>query len=222
VYVGVDGCPGGWVAVAVGDAGFLDAARFDDFGSLLAAFDDAKVIGVDIPIGLVDAPLREADRAARAFLSGQASSVFNAPVRSALAAGSYDEAKRVCAAVSGKGLSRQSFALLGKIRQVDAHAGDARLHEVHPEVSFRLMHGGRIAHGKKTWGGLQTRLALLRAESIELPAALGSADAVGVDDVVDAAAAAWSARRIAAGTATRLPESGAQCDPSGRPIAIWG
>ena len=41
-----------------------------------------------------------------------------------------------------------------------------------------------------------------------------------IDDVLDAAAAAWSARRIAAGEAISLPAH-PPVDTRGRPIAIW-
>ncbi len=84
------------------------------------------------------------------------------------------------------------------------------------------MNEGRLPHGKKTWGGLQARLGLLRGQGIELPAVLGEADNVGIDDVVDAAAAAWSARRIARGHARSFPDPVVQRDPKGRMIAIWG
>jgi predicted RNase H-like nuclease len=222
VFVGVDGYAKGWVAVVINTRRFVRADCFADFADLLAAYPKAKVIGVDMPIGLVDAPYRMADGAARDFLKGQASSVFNAPVRAALAASTYEAANRMSVKISNKGLSKQSYALFAKIREVDAHTKDARIHEVHPEVSFRLMHGDRLAHGKKTWGGLQSRLALLQRHGIELAESLGDADVVGIDDVVDAAAAAWSARRIAKGKARSFPEQRTQRDVSGREIAIWG
>ncbi len=222
MFVGVDGCPKGWVSVSLDEAGYTGAGLFADFAELVAAHRSARVIAVDIPIGLVDGPGRAADQAARVFLKGNASSVFNSPVRSALAAPSYEEAKAISVEVSGKGLSKQSYALFEKIREVDAWAGDERVFEVHPEVSFRVMNGGdRIPHSKKTWGGLAARLEMLRAQGIELPGSLGDADAVGTDDVVDAAAAAWSARRIVAGVARSFPPAMEQRDRSGRGIAIW-
>jgi predicted RNase H-like nuclease len=75
--------------------------------------------------------------------------------------------------------------------------------------------------GKKSWGGLQARLQRLAEQNVHLPADLGDASVVGIDDVVDAAAAAWSARRIALGLAQTFPASPTQRMPSGRVIAIW-
>jgi predicted RNase H-like nuclease len=92
--------------------------------------------------------------------------------------------------------------------------------EIHPEVSFRVMSDLPLLP-KKTWGGLQARLQRLAEQNIRLPADLGDANAVGIDDVVDAAAAAWSAARIALGSARTFPASPQQRMPSGRVIAIW-
>ncbi|MFI9785911.1 DUF429 domain-containing protein [Kitasatospora sp. NPDC051984] len=64
------------------------------------------------------------------------------------------------------------------------------------------------------------RRSLLSAVGISLPDELGEADPVLTDDVLDAAAAAWSAQRIATGTAACLPEVPEQ-DIGGRPVAIW-
>lgn len=221
MVIGVDGHSSGWIAVAIDDGGFVSARSFETFAALMIGNASATVIAVDIPIGLVDAPVREADRAARAVLVSNSSSVFNAPPRSALSADSYEQAKAATLAICKKGLSRQSYALFEKIREVDAHEVDERVFEVHPEVSFRLMEHPLPLYRKKSWGGLHARLARLAANGIVLPASLGEADVVGIDDVVDAAAAAWSARRIHAGSARTLPQQPTQRSASGRVIAIW-
>lgn len=222
MFIGVDGHPKGWIAVAINSRRFVGAQSFATFAELMEEYAAAKVIGVDMPIGLVNAPAREADTAARGALIGQASSVFNAPPRKALRAKTHAEASAISQQVCDKGLSRQSFALFEKIRQVDAHEHDARLFEVHPEVSFREMNGGQRLSKKKSWAGMHARVALLSAHGITIPTDLGStdADAVPVDDVLDAAVAAWSARRIHQGKARLLPPNSSQRTASGRVIAI--
>lgn len=222
MFVGVDGWKQGWVAIVVNTRRFVEARSFGSFDALMAWAAEAKVVGVDMPIGLVDAPSRFADVEARAFLVGQASSVFNAPPRSALKAKSHAQASEISRRVADKGLSQQSYALFDKIREVDEHEGNARIHEVHPEVGFRIMNGAVALPSKKTWGGMQARLSLLAGEGIVLPASLGEADAVIIDDVIDAAAAAWTARRIGKGKAQRLAGESEQRTGSGRVIAIWG
>jgi len=220
--VGVDGCHKGWVAVAVSERGFERAAFEPSLRAIVDGFADAQAFGVDIPIGLVDGA-RDADADARTFLKGQASSVFSAPPRAALDCESYADALAAARRVTGKGLSKQAFHLFGKIREADALLPDERLFEVHPEIAFRLMHPSEAPAGrKKTWGGLMERLARLRATGIELPPTLGPVDAIGIDDVVDAAGAAWSARRLAMGEARSFPPGATQRDRSGHRIAIYG
>lgn len=220
--VGVDGCREGWVAVAVSDRGFERAIFEPSLRAIVDAFAAAAAFGVDIPIGLVDGP-RDADAAARAFLKGQASSVFSAPPRAALDCASYQDANAAARRVTGKGLSKQSFHLFGKIREADALLPDPRLFEVHPEIAFRLMHPGEAPAGrKKSWGGAMERLARLRGVGIELPSSLGAVDAIGTDDVIDAAGAAWSARRLAMGEGRTFPPKPIQRDRSGHRIAIHG
>jgi len=219
VFVGIDGFRSGWVAIGIGE-GFEAARATSSFAELMEAFADAEAIGVDMPLGLTDDRDREADAAARASLKGQASSVFSAPVRAVLAAADYAEARRLSTQALGKSLSKQAFNIVPKIAEVDAYVTHPRLHEVHPELSFRVLNDGERLLGKKTWGGLHQRLALLRRAGIATPAELGPVARVGIDDVVDAAAAAWSARRVARGEARSFPEAPRQRDRSGRSICI--
>lgn len=173
-----------------------------DFGELT----DAEVLAVDVPIGFGP---READAAARAYLAGAASTVFSTPTRDVLEVPFGP----------GLGVSAQAHALGPRIRHVTRLAEeDSRAHEVHPEVTFRAMNDGRpLQYRKKSAGGALERIELLRRHGIELE--LGPAASAPLDDVLDAAAAAWSAHRIARGAAKTLP------DPpelvAGRRIAIW-
>jgi predicted RNase H-like nuclease len=178
------------------------------------------VIAVDIPIGLPDVSPRLADVEARRFLRGQARTVFSTPSRGALEALSYEAANILSREQSGKGLSKQSYALAKRILEADALVeSDPRVFEVHPEVSFRHL-GGELLASKKSWKGQTRRRRLLEKEGIVLPDDLGNASLVPPDDVLDAAVAAWSAERIAAGEALTLPPDPPN-DGSGRKIAIW-
>jgi predicted RNase H-like nuclease len=97
--------------------------------------------------------------------------------------------------------------------------GDARFREVHPEVSFRAMNESKpLHHRKKSAGGALERIELLRRDGIQL-GQLDAGGAVSLDDVLDAAAAAWSAVRIASGTAETLPSPPESV--GGRGVAIW-
>jgi predicted RNase H-like nuclease len=82
-----------------------------------------------------------------------------------------------------------------------------RVVECHPEISFMAMNDGRpVAAGKKTWAGVMRRIELLAREGIDLDGELGRAGRAGApDDILDAAAAAWTARRVAVGMASAVP-----------------
>lgn len=220
--VGVDGWKKGWVAVRTDGRRFLSAASYPDFSALVADTHDAAVLGVDMPLGLAEEGLgRTADDAARAFLGARRSTLFPVPPRVVVQTGAWPEALARAQRTWGKGISKQTFALFPKILEVDRFADDARIVEVHPEVSFQLLKGAPLPP-KRTWAGQLERLELLRGAGLDLPADLGSASVVPADDVLDATAAAWTAARVAAGTARSFPDPATQRDRSGRLIAILG
>lgn len=212
VVAGVDACRGGWVAVLAEDGRFAGSAFAPTFGELRDRLAAAAAIGVDIPIGLPVEGLREADVAARAFVGPRRSSVFPTPRRAALVAATYAEARRVLPS-----LSAQSFALRSRILEVE-RCLEERIFEVHPEVSFVALAGRHLRFSKRSWNGQAERRRLLTAAGLELPAELDAGQAPA-DDVLDAAAAAWTAGRKLAGAARRLPESPPV--QAGRPLAIW-
>lgn len=200
----------------------LGVCSLADFESLVAALGDAKWIIVDIPIGLSERSARQADAEARKVLGPRASSVFLTPPRIAIEQDNYALARQEARQLTGRSLSSQGFALRQKILEVAAVAErDPRVLEGHPEVSFWALAGGRpMSHSKKTWNGQMERRQLLAEAGLALPDRLkGTAGHVPVDDILDAAVLAWTARRVVEGTAGSLP------DPpeliGGRRVAIW-
>jgi predicted RNase H-like nuclease len=219
VVIGVDGAAKGWVFVALEDGRFRSAELHPRFADGLAGHPEAAVVAVDIPIGLPEKGTRRADVEARRALPGKASSVFSTPPRPVLSAASYAKANELCRELSDRGLSKQSYALFPKILEVDA-VEDPRLREVHPEVSFARLAGAPVIESKRSWTGAARRRSLLADVRIEIPDDLGDAGRLAAaDDVLDAAVAAWSAARIAAGQATSLPARPEVID--GRKVAIW-
>jgi predicted RNase H-like nuclease len=219
--VGVDAYKSGWVAVALRNRSVERCGVYPRFLDLLDDHPGAAVVAVDIPIGLPVSSGREADGLARSFVGPRRSSVFPTPPRSVLEAASYPEALAMCKSLGVTGISKQSFGLAPKILEVDGVAlSDERVFEVHPEVSFRGMAGQPLKYSKKSWNGVSFRRLLLAQHDIVLPEDLGEVGLAPVDDVLDAAAAAWSADRIARGKAVSLPSPPEQVE-GGRPAAIW-
>lgn len=212
--LGVDGCRAGWVGALLEEPGdgvpqVLVAATVDDLVALAARRSGpVGVVAVDIPIGLPDDTRRAADVLTRRFLGRvKSSSVFTTPVRTALAAETYAEALLRNRERAGMGLSRQAFALRSAILDVDGwvRAGaSARVVEVHPEASFAMMTGTALSTRKRTAEGERERRAALAGAGLRPPDAPPRGAAV--DDLLDACAAAWTARRVLAGVARRFPD----------------
>jgi predicted RNase H-like nuclease len=197
--LGVDAARGGWIAVALEDGRFADAVLERRFPALLERFPQAAVVGVDVPIGLPEpGERRRADIGARGLVGARRSSVFFTPSRAALEAPTYGEARAIAPSTSA-----QAWALRTPILDVD-RVEDVRVREVHPEVSFAVLAGRPLGSSKRTWNGQRERLALLRGVGITMPDHL-DAGLVPSDDVLDAAIAAWTATRIAAGEHLTIP-----------------
>jgi len=227
-YAGADACSGGWVVVVVNDQGFVEAFTspgIAEADAALAARAGVAALCVDIPIGIPDAGSRQADILARSFIKPRGSSVFPTPIRAAVVADTYAEAREASVAASGKSLSAQAYAIRERILDVDGHVAKSAvpLYEGHPEVSFRAMTTEGISEPKKSYGGLSLRYKLLQGEGIEVPYGIEkSLKGASTDDVLDAAAMAWTARRIARGEADRFPATDqAERFSDGIDSAIW-
>ena len=211
--LGVDGCRSGWVAVTWRDSAPLEC-RIVSTAELLEMARLASVVGIDIPIGLLDAGDRDCDHQTRQFLRrGRASSVFSAPNRGWLNSLTHHDANTIARAINGKGISIQAFNIAAKVRAIDNMLREApdvqdRVREVHPEVSFAIMNDGVVASSKKTADGRAARRRLLCREFGDADVARLCAErptGCAEDDLLDAMAVVWSARRIRDGLAMMLP-----------------
>ncbi|HEY4397787.1 MAG TPA: DUF429 domain-containing protein [Acidimicrobiia bacterium] len=197
---GVDGCRAGWIVVHDGGATVQP-----DFATVLAALPNDTVVAVDIPIGLVDDHEpggRDVDRAARAALGPKRNSVFSAPPRCALGTRTLGDARRC-----GARLTMQTLNLLPRIEDVDrvvTPALQSRVFETHPELSFAAMNGDDpVTAPKRSPKGSKHRRVLLQDAAVAVPERPAGA---ALDDLLDACALAWSARRITEGIARRVPD----------------
>jgi predicted RNase H-like nuclease len=176
---------------------------------------------IDIPIGLPPDSSRPVDHEARRRLGPRKSSVFPAPMRRVLEATTYEEACQISRAACGRAVSRQLFAILPKIREVDALQSPAlqdRLFEMHPEVSLTELAGTPMQFHKSTGEGRHERLHALRSAFPEV-GTIADLRPRGTqpDDVLDALVGAWTAQRFVAGHHVRL---GGETDETGLRMEI--
>jgi predicted RNase H-like nuclease len=204
--------------------GQIDARILGQLGELLAMKPRPKIVTIDVPIGLTDVGARVCDLQARKLLKFPRScSVFPAPIRPVLAAECYAEACQIGLRVDGRKINRQTWAIVPKIREVDAclrghPSHQRRMREVHPEVCFCAWNSNKaMGSRKKSMAGRAEREALVeprygngyRVAQSSLPHGQ-----YNNDDLLDAFAALWTAERIAVGVSTVLPT-----DP---PLDSWG
>ena len=177
---------------------------FDSFLEVLNERPAYVVIIVNAPIGYVDSPdkgVRACDEQARALLGRRGSSLHSAPTRAVLEGRiGWREG----------GLDAVSATLLPRYREVAAEMSPYRqrvVYEGNPELSFyQLNKDTPLKRSKLIEEGRDERRAVLE---VRLPGIERVLDA-NVDDVplkhlYDAAALLWTARRVSAHAAKRIP-----------------
>ena len=158
-YIGVDGCPDGWLTIEYGDTQLQRAAQYDDIEAIWDDHHDAEQILIDVPIGLreEDNTPRPCDAAAREYLgSPRSSSVFPTPIRPVLGAGSYEEARKIQEAKTGGSVGAQTWGISDKILELDEFMQnnqsevEGTVREAHPEVCYCALNGDEATAHSKT------------------------------------------------------------------------
>lgn len=235
---GVDGCRGGWIAALRPiDMPAQTELKFVSTFAELLVHDQLRIIAVDIPIGLPQQTGlggRLCDVEGRRPLGARQSAVFSVPSRATIGAESYGAACEQALLTSDppRKVSKQTFNLFAKIREVDALMTPAlqqRVVECHPERSFVAMTGGAsLIEPKKVKSqpyepGLAVRRTLLMAAGYQpelFKSGVRQRTDCSADDVIDAVAASWTAARIAQGVASRVPLN-PPTDAHGLRMEIW-
>ena len=211
---GIDGSKGGWVCVSGYKNNYLELEfeKFEKFNDILSK--RFKLVLVDIPIGL-DVELvkggRLVDKLARKELLTNKSSVFNAPSRLTLDAKNYEEAN-IINKNQGMGLSKQSWYLIKKIKEVDEfikRTNSINVFESHPEIVFQTMKKNKVSTKKKNSDGILERKELLEKNGFRksfIEKFLFAKDSFyKKDDFIDACSLFWSANRVAKKKELRIP-----------------
>lgn len=216
LVAGVDGCPAGWIAALWDGAGQLTSQLCPSFAEVMAL--PARIIAVDMPIGLPERSGRPPEREVRAKLGERQSSVFAVPSEKAVYCADYAQACAVNLRHSDppKKVSKQCFHLFPKMREIDALIApdhQSRIFESHPELAFWMMNGETpLSLPKKVKGqpypaGLDLRRALLRKNGVPVDGLVHDYRRrdVGPDDLLDACACTLVAWRILIGRSIRFP-----------------
>ena len=233
IAAGIDGCRGGWVCAGWNGVDWsLDC--LPTLESIVPMLAPGATVCIDIPIGLSSDGFRGCDRAARQLLGKRRSSVFPVPPRLALAPLTYEEINLASKGHCGKGVSKQAFHLLPKIRETEALLGSSCSDnfdwlETHPELCFSSFNEAvPMEHTKKTDAGFCERKTVLAchipARTIDrllqnLMASVPRAQCAR-DDMVDALVCGVVAR-LDAEERDCLPPGVQEFDEVGLPMRIY-
>ena len=186
---------------------------YDTFLDVLQERPAFVVIVVNAPIGFVDTSelgSRTCDRQGRALLGRRGSALHNAPTREELSGVAQER---------GEGIDAVTATLLPRYREIAAEMSPYRqrtVYEGHPELSFYQLNGNKpLRRSKKIEAGTLERRAILESKVPGANKILESElKRVPIKHLMDAAAMLWTARRVSAHAATRLP-SDAEWDSEG-------
>lgn len=193
-FIGLDGYPGGWVAVYLEKSGhrFHYAATVDRLLDV-----PYKRAMIDIPIGLPTRGYRSCDVAAKEIIG---SSAFLGARWNVWRFQEYDDANAHYWNEKDVGISLQLWHLKDKLREINeamTPARQERLQECHPELVFWRLNGNERLPGKKTPEGRSKRIELIKERGItRIEEWLEQRYGTGIrrDDLIDAGACAIAAR----------------------------
>jgi predicted RNase H-like nuclease len=234
-YVGLDWASKGWFGVVLAEDGWT-TDLFPSIWSVWKEYSDAERILVDVPIGLPTDQKRACDLQAKSRLGSRQRSVFYTPIREAVYEQNLDDAKAINEREAGFSIQNQAWSIVPRIRELDEFldmypGARDRVSETHPEVCFYALNGRTpVTESKQTEAGIEQRRELLADEYADATAIYEQSvsrytepdyapTVSGVDDILDALAAAVTARRDADGL-SRLPERNPPADQRGLPMQI--
>ena len=214
LYIGVDGCKGGWIA-AILNYGNLHFKRYAQIDDIVSDNPDFDAFLIDMAIGLQNSTNQlRPDKAAREELGRKSSSVFPIPSRDAVYAEGEESQKQANIRALGKSLAKQSIAIIPKIKELDVFLNTHpeyknRILESHPEVVFSRLNRAVVVSRKKEFTGIVEREQIL-TEYLEKNAIAGLREKAkeykcNQDDLMDAACLAIAGALHAHGLSETIP-----------------
>ncbi|MGH7885114.1 MAG: DUF429 domain-containing protein [Thermodesulfobacteriota bacterium] len=217
-FIGVDSCKKGWFVVAINVSLNWEVGVFENFGKVVSKYSSFDNLLIDIPIGLPTQGSRTCDILTREKLGRRGTSVFTVPCRRAIYSGSYEEACRINLEINGKKLSKQTWNIVPKIKQLEKFLVSNtyylnKIRESHPEICFYTLSDSKpMQNSKKTEDGIKERLNLMKsifpkAEILfKYSKQKFTRSEVSKDDIVDALILAISASNLT-GNLVSIPQT---------------
>ncbi len=208
MIAGVTPWSGGWLAASAkvhgATTGPEEPKSYPTFLEVLAEKPSYAIVVVNAPVGYLDAPSeseRRCDREARELLARRGSTVHNAPTRAVLSGETpwYEG-----------GVDVVTATLLPKYREIATEMSPFRqriVYEGHPELSFyQLNRDNPLGRSKNVELGREERRHVLQGKVPGIETILdGQIPRVPRKHFYDAAALMWTARRVFAHAAKRIP-----------------
>lgn len=164
--IGVDGCRGGWIAAVI-EQGRLRVEKFFTVRDIVERYERFDEFVIDMVIGLPSnlSHVRP-DTIARTLIPGRTSTIFAVPSRQAVYADSEQEQIQRNEEVLGKGLAKQTMAIIPKMRELDSFLNREIkyknvIKESHPEVCFARLNHAVVMSKKSDREGRTERIQIL-------------------------------------------------------------
>ena len=225
--IGIDGTSSGWIA-SIGNSKNKYVTKikfFKDLDTLLSLHPESIIV-IDMPIELNKKKyLRKCDILAKKYLGKNfQSSIFIPPLKNILECATFQDANKLSKKIAGKGLSKQSWYLKNKIREVRELAKVSnKIYEGHPECSFKMLKTESLKAKKKSVLGIFERLELLEKAGLDplsVNLQFDNNSTIKIDDVLDSMVLFITALRIYEGNYLCLEKTGTKINDDNGKIFI--
>lgn len=213
--IGVDGCRGGWIAAVI-NRGKVKIERYTNIKDIIEKNSSFNELLIDMPIGFPSGiDDTRPDAVARKIVSPRGSTIFSTPCRDTVYADSEEDQIKRNKECIRKGLSKQTMAIIPKMRELDAFLQANTeyknvIKESHPEICFARLNGSVVMSKKSKDEGLEERYCILRRylPGLKRSMILEKSKELGCnkDDIIDAICLAVTGSLSTLGKAESIPE----------------
>ena len=214
ICLGADGCKGGWIVAVLDDK--LRLEKYPSINRIIEVYPEFSAFLIDMVIGLRNSAEQiRPDDMARKELKPRGSTLFPVPSRSAVYQDTYNAQKKANIQALGRSLSKQSSAIIPKIREMDEFMSSHpeyrnRIDESHPELAFARLNGTVLLTKKKEPEGIKERIRIIEEY---LPGSIipdlyekAKEFKCNADDLADAIGLSIAARLKTQGMCETIPE----------------